>query len=256
MKKITCFLLGFVVFLMSFSGCSRDNDSISYESIGEPPVPMKMVRQQMNPPNTHILEFSLPEDWVYGTTYFGISAISASAQNALLNELENGEKTAVDENWEANISYKLEQFPLYIHIVYVAPSEDIPFFDINWEQEKSAFEKRRIEFLIQSLKFQEKLDENSLSSAWNPLETMSGLPSATSEEIQNFPIQFQYKHYIGKQGKILEIKNILEWKNKKYIIVEYHKEDIPYSVWGAFDSSMDLPSGNIALWIMDSFTIS
>ena len=56
--------------------------------------------------------------------------------------------------------------------------------------------------------------------------------------------------------KNAEVQYFYTYGGKKNHIIQCYLEDIPYLVTGAFDDSVDLSSGKIALWVADSLKVT
>jgi len=84
----------------------------------------------------------------------------------------------------------------------------------------------------------------------------SMLSSDSSNKVNPPTVDFNYQHYDGTHGKITEVQYSYTYEGKKRHIIQCYREDIPYLVTGAFDDSVDLSSGKIALWVADSLKVT
>jgi uncharacterized protein YbjQ (UPF0145 family) len=81
--------------------------------------------------------------------------------------------------------------------------------------------------------------------------------SSDSSGQANVPnVDVKYQHYDGTYGKITEVQYSYTYEGKKHHIIQCYREDIPSLVTGAFDESVDLSSGKIALWVADSLKVT
>ena len=71
----------------------------------------------------------------------------------------------------------------------------------------------------------------------------------------NYLTSFSCMYYDGKNGKIAEVRYTFTYEDATYGGVYYIREDIPYQVWGGFDETVALSSGDVALYVADSLEI-
>ncbi|MCI1965457.1 MAG: hypothetical protein LKJ17_04900 [Oscillospiraceae bacterium] len=86
--------------------------------------------------------------------------------------------------------------------------------------------------------------------------TANMLSSHSSSTLNPPKVDFKYQHYNGTDGNITEVQYSYTYNGKKTNIIQCYREDIPYLVTGAFDDSVDLSSGKIALWVANSLKVT
>lgn len=219
-KKLLYVVPVWIVLSLLFSGCQSDKNTI------EPPsIPMKTVTQN-DKEDLVTYEFQLPENWVYGAkSQLSVAGLSEEAKEILDKNLKTTE----------------ESFPLYIGIgnYYYSglkPSEEkIQMYKDLFAGKPDAYEKNMDE------SFDRAIDM---------------INSGTSSNASKPEVSFQYKHYDGTSGKITEVQYSYTFNGKKTHMIQCYLEDIPYSIVGAFDDSLELSSGEIAPWVASSLKVT
>ena len=187
--------------------------------VGAPPVTMKTVTQ--NSQDDYITcTFQLPEGWIAGTTDPG--NVIGVPEYALEKDLPTEE----------------EQLPYKVMINMMSTAE----------REKQMYKDL----------FEGKTSTYDESVREENRQFHSQMEALTSSSIEDHNFEFQFQIYNGTYGKIAAVKtyNILPNGEKKLTVIRCYREDIPYYVHGFFDESVELSSGDIALWVADSLQVT
>lgn len=112
---------------------------------------------------------------------------------------------------------------------------------INWIYMPRDFSSEQPTSFFDFLDLLESNDFEDSQSAENPTQTVT---------------DFQYEHYKGAHGNIIQVQFSYEYNDKTINMIKCFREDIPYVVTGAFDDSLELSSGDIALWVASSLKVT
>ena len=234
-KKLVSVTLIALTSLFLMAGCQTDN-----RAVGEPPVPMKTVTQNSKE-DLATFEFQVPEGW-------------ASAPKELLTVFGYPESAA-----QTNFKTEEDAFSFMVGIRnYYYPAlalseEDKQMYKDLFAGKPDAFEER----MNSSLASETEIDAPSSILGWFDLLLPKEDDAGQSSGAANKPeMDFQYQHYNGTNGKITEVQYSYTYNGKEVHMIECYREDIPYLITGAFDESVDLSSGQIALWVADSLRVT
>ncbi|QNK40507.1 hypothetical protein [Caproicibacter fermentans] len=203
--------------LLLLVGCQTNKSPV-----GNSPVSMKTVTQNSKG-DLATFEFGVPEGWASGPHY-NLSVVACP-------------KDAAEKKFEA----EEDSLPFTVSIgnYYYSASaiteEDKQMYKDLFAGKTNAYEKHM---------------KKSFDNAANILS------SDQSSKVNPPKIDFNYQHYDGTHGKITEVQYSYTYGGKKHHIIQCYREDIPYLVTGAFDDSVDLSSGKIALWVADSLKVT
>lgn len=206
-----------VILLLLLAGCQA-----SESVVGNPPVPMKAVTQNSKE-DLATFAFQLPEDW-------------ASAPQNLLTVIGCPESAA-----QKNFKTQEDELPFKVGVSnYYYPGLALS------EKDKEIYKNL---FAGKTSAYEEHIKQSFANAA--------GMLSAESSSTVRSPkVDFKYQHYNGTHGKITEVQYSYVYNDKETHIIQCYREDIPYLVTGAFDDSVDLSSGKIALWVADSLKVT
>ncbi|QNK42208.1 hypothetical protein [Caproicibacter fermentans] len=206
-----------ITLLFLMTGCQS-----SKSSVGNPPVSMKTVTQNSKE-DLATFEFRVPEGWTSGPE--DNLAVIACPKDAVEKKFETTEDSLPFTIGIAN----------YYYPALAISEEDKQMYKDLFAGKTSAYEEHM---------------KQSFSNA------ASMLNSESSNEVNTPKVDFKYQHYNGTYGKITEVQYSYTYNGKKTNIIQCYREDIPYLITGAFDDSIGLSSGKIALWVADSLKVT
>ncbi|NLJ30853.1 MAG: hypothetical protein GX424_04505 [Clostridiales bacterium] len=213
------FFIAFTAFLFLFLsvGCQTRKNAI-----GSPPAPIKTVTQNSKE-NLATFEFQIPKDWVPSPQY-NLSVVACP-------------KDAAEKKFEA----AEDSLPFMVGIGN--------YYDSGLalsEKDKQMYQDL---FAGKTSAYEEHMKQSFANAASMLSSDSSGQTNVPSADVK-------YQHYDGTHGKITEVPYFYTYEGKKHHIIQCYREDIPSLVAGAFDESVDLSSGKIALWVADSLKVS
>lgn len=230
-KQLSITLLVLTILLL-LTGCQAQKSII-----GDPPVSMKTVTQNSNE-GLATFEFLLPKGWISGPKYN--LAVLACPENAVYKKFKT------EQNY---LPYTITISNYYYPGLAIS-EEDKQMYRYLFAGKTSAYE----EFMNNRSNFNGKMNTpSSLKDYFNLLLPDDGKSSSVTNKSR---IKFQYQHYDGTYGEITEVQYSYVYNGKKTHIIQCYREDIPYSVIGAFDDSVDLSSGKIVLWVANSLKVT
>lgn len=220
------------VLLTSVVGCTKEQAI----AIPEPTIPMKTVTQ--NSKDDYItFEYTLPEDWESGS----LDYFSAGGTN------------------KANIGLDIEKekaLPILITIKKYAPfmSEDEENINQMYRDlfaGKPKAYKNYLNYFHKKVNLNENQDSSNSYSLITTPSKWDGEQNSSEQNISNF----SYICYQGGNGKIMEVRYSYQYMGKTYHAVNCILEKTPYVVLGGLDDTLELSSGDIALWVADSLKV-
>ena len=187
-------------------------------------------------------EFRVPEGWTSGPE--DNLAVIACPEDAVEKKFETAEDSLPFTISIANYDYP----------ALAISEEDKQMYQDLFAGKTGAFEERIMRGYSMS---KDSIDAPStLKGYFGLLLPDDGGDSRSSSAANKPKIDFQYQHYDGTYGKITEVRYSYPYNGKKIGIIQCYREDIPYLITGAFDDSVDLSSGEIALWVADSLKVT
>lgn len=202
--------------MLPFSGCQTN-------SLSEPTVKMKTVTQNDDGDNA-TFEFEIPEDWVAGT----YSTLSLGT----MPEAMYGNKDLTTADVCSYIVF-IDEYYYMDYGIYTTEEKQQLYKDL---------------FAGKTETYEEYIKTKAtIRGVFGSLKLIKGDFQATN---------FEYKHHQGKDGKILEVRYSWVCENETVQTVRYYREDIPYVVTGAFSDSVELPSGEVAPWVVNSLKVT
>ncbi|WP_411676883.1 hypothetical protein [Caproicibacter sp.] len=216
-KKQLSITLMALTLLLLLVGCQTNKSTV-----GNPPVSLKTITQNSKG-DLVTFEFGVPGGWVSGPQY-NLSVV-ACPENAVEKKFETEEDSL--------------PFMVGIGNYYYSGSA-------LSEKDKQMYKDL---FAGKTSAYEEHMKQSFANAA-------SMLSSDSSSKVNPPKIDSNYKHYDGTHGKITEVQYSYTYGGKKHHIIQCYREDIPYLVTGAFDDSVDLSSGKIALWVADSLKVT
>lgn len=246
-KKIFAVTMS-IVLLMSVVGCTKNQAS----SIPKSTIPMKTVTQKSK--NDYVsFEFELPKTWETFTNNY-LCAGGFDKVN-LKEDVETEEETLPYTLTIENYHYSQGT---WMELPEEAKQAYKDLFAGNSEPYKK-YLNLYVEYIIY---------KDSYSGAGSPWESPSGIldyfdlfqptenVSKESASNKKYIKDFKYKRYDGKYGKITEVQYSYDMNRKTHQAINCIREDIPYMTSGVFDSTLDVSSGDIALWVADSLKVT
>ena len=207
-----------IVFLFFMVGCQTNRSTV-----GDPPVPMKTVTQNSKG-DFATFEFQLPEGW-------------ASAPKSPLPLTVIGyPESAVQKNFKS----EEDALPFLVGIS-------------NYYYSGLALSEKDKQMYRDLFAGKTDTYEDRIRQSFARAATMLDSGSSNTEIPE---VNFQYQHYDGANGKITEVQYSYQYNGKKTHIIHCYREDIPYSITGAFDDSVDLSSGAVALWVANTLKVT
>ena len=218
-----------LVLMVCTAGCGDKKEA----DVPQPDMAMKTVTQNSQE-DFVTFEFQIPEDWVSGST----SQFSAVAcpQSAVEKELDT-----------------MEQLPYVVNIVNYSIQTNPEIEQLY----RDLFEGNAEPYRNSINQPPPTMDIGSGNSF---LGYLNALTPESNENIQppygdDYITDFQYKLYQGKNGKIAEVQYRFKMEDKEYHTIECYRENPAYKVSGTFDDSVELSSGDLALWVANSLKV-
>lgn len=235
-KLLSITLLGTILSFL-LAGCQTTNQN----TVGDPPASMKTVTQNSEE-NYATFEFQLPEGWI-------------SAQQSYLTVIgcpEDAVKKKFKTSEDA-LPFTVGISNYYYSGMALSEEEKQMYKDL-FSGKTSTFEERVNRSLSRSPNL-----SSTPSTAKGYLDLL--LPekaesNPSSGEASAPQRDFQYQYYNGTNGKITEVRYSYTFNGKTYHTIQCYREDIPYLITGAFDDSLNISSGKIALWVADSLKVT
>ena len=211
-----------LVLTLCITGCGDKKES----DVPQPNMAMKTVTQNSNEDYV-TFEFQLPEDWICVPNYQYELAVVAGPESAA------GKTLGIMEQ----LPYKVDIGNYYYS--YYSTGTPIP------EDIKKMYD----DLLSES-------PETYKAYINRPPYTLNGDENSSPPYGNDYITDFQYQLHNGKNGKIAEVQYKLKLDNTQYHVIECYCEKLPYRVSGTFDNSLELSSGEVALWVADSLEIT
>lgn len=214
-------------------GCDNKNN------IEQPDIPMKTVSQNSKS-DLATFEFEIPNDWISGPKY-ELSVIAAPSKYE--------SESFKDIKEELSNSIQIQNYD-YDGLRFSKTNEDIyiDLFDGKTESYKN--------YLNQSF---ENAQNSNLGNGESLFDFLQPLVPDNNES-ENTPKQYikdiTCNHYQGKSGKITEVQYSFLYGDEEIRVIECYCQDIPYMVSGMFNDSMEISSGDIALWVAGSLKVT
>lgn len=220
-KKSVSLLL--VVLLLTFTACQSlppEEDTSDLLPVGESPVAMKTVTQDSQDGYV-TYTFEIPEDWV--TSAEGAFAVSGADQSN--PDLERPEDILIYSHAVQIVNYYHDG---------LTPSQE----------EQKAYQSL---FAGDPQPYREML------------ETMFAMDNEISQEYLGVTLQmtdFSCSYYQGRNGTLILVRDTVAYGTVSSTEVRCFREDIPqYMVVGMDNDQLELSSGEIALYVMDSLQV-
>lgn len=220
-KKSVSLLL--VVLLLTFTACQSlppEEDTSDLLPVGESPVAMKTVTQDSQDGYV-TYTFEIPEDWV--TSAEGAFAVSGADQSN--PDLERPEDILIYSHAVQIVNYYHDS---------LTPSQE----------EQKAYQSL---FAGDPQPYREML------------ETMFAMDNEISQEYLGVTLQmtdFSCSYYQGRNGTLILVRDTVAYGTVSSTEVRCFREDIPqYVVVGMDNDQLELSSGEIALYVMDSLQV-
>lgn len=220
-KKSVSLLL--VVLLLTFTACQSlppEEDTSDLLPVGESPVAMKTVTQDSQDGYV-TYTFEIPEDWV--TSAEGAFAVSGADQSN--PDLERPEDILIYSHAVQIVNYYHDS---------LTPSQE----------EQKAYQSL---FAGDPQPYREML------------ETMFAMDNEISQEYLGVTLQmtdFSCSYYQGRNGTLILVRDTVAYGTVSSTEVRCFREDIPqYMVVGMDNDQLELSSGEIALYVMDSLQV-
>ena len=220
-KKSVSLLL--VVLLLTFTACQSlppEEDTSDLLPVGESPVAMKTVTQDSQDGYV-TYTFEIPEDWV--TSAEGAFAVSGADQSN--PDLERPEDILIYSHAVQIVNYYHDS---------LTPSQE----------EQKAYQSLFAGF---PQPYREML------------ETMFAMDNEISQEYLGVTLQmtdFSCSYYQGRNGTLILVRDTVAYGTVSSTEVRCFREDIPqYMVVGMDNDQLELSSGEIALYVMDSLQV-
>lgn len=209
--------------------------------MGDPPVSMKTVTQNSKG-DLATFEFRVPEGWASGPE--DNLAVLACPEDAVKKKFETAEDFRPFSISIAN----------YYYPALAISEEDKQMYRDLFAGKTGAFEERMMRGYSKSKDITST--PSTLKGYFDLLLPDDGDSSQSSSAADKPEMDFKYQHYDGTYGKITEVQYSYAYNGKEVHIIQCYREDIPYLITGAFDDSVDLSSGKIALWVADSLKVT
>ena len=220
-KKSVSLLLA--VLLLAFTACQSpppEEDTSDLLPVGESPVAMKTVTQDSQDGYV-TYTFEIPEDWV--TSAEGAFAVSGADQSN--PDLERPEDILIYSHAVQIVNYYHDS---------LTPSQE----------EQKAYQSL---FAGDPQPYREML------------ETMFAMDNEISQEYLGVTLQmtdFSCSYYQGRNGALILVRDTVAYGTVSSTEVRCFREDIPqYMVVGMDNDQLELSSGEIALYVMDSLQV-
>ena len=220
-KKSVSLLL--VVLLLTFTACQSlppEEDTSDLLPVGESPVAMKTVTQDSQDGYV-TYTFEIPEDWV--TSAEGAFAVSGADQSN--PDLERPEDILIYSHAVQIVNYYHDS---------LTPSQE----------EQKAYQSL---FAGDPQPYREML------------ETMFAMDNEISQEYLDVTLQMtdtSCRYYQGRNGTLILVRETVAYGAVSSTEVRCFREDIPqYMVVGMDNDQLELSSGEIALYVMDSLQV-
>lgn len=220
-KKSVSLLL--VVLLLTFTACQSlppEEDTSDLLPVGESPVAMKTVTQDSQDGYV-TYTFEIPEDWV--TSAEGAFVVSGADQSN--PDLERPEDILIYSHAVQIVNYYHDS---------LTPSQE----------EQKAYQSL---FAGDPQPYREML------------ETMFAMDNEISQEYLGVTLQmtdFSCSYYQGRNGTLILVRDTVAYGTVSSTEVRCFREDIPqYMVVGMDNDQLELSSGEIALYVMDSLQV-
>lgn len=234
-KWVSVALVGSILMVL-LAGCQTSDRS----PVGKPPAPMKSVTQNSEE-DYATFEFQLPEGWTSGPQSY--LTVAGCPKEAVTRKFETMEDTLP---FVVSISN-------YYHTGLKLSEEDKEMYQDLFSGKTKSFEER----INRSYTLSDDLGTPSGAKDFFGLLLPEETNSSQTSSNANVPQKdFEYHYYSGTNGKITEVRYSYSYNGKTVRIVQCYREDIPYLITGAADDSVDLSSGEIALWVADSLKVT
>ena len=223
-KRLAALLLSAAI-LFTLTACQsrqpqQEPESANQTPVGESPVAMKTVTQDSQDGYV-TYTFEIPEDWV--TSAEGAFAVSGADQSN--PDLERPEDILIYSHAVQIVNYYHDS---------LTPSQE----------EQKAYQSL---FAGDPQPYREML------------ETMFAIDNEISQEYLGVTLQmtdFSCSYYQGRNGTLILVRDTVAYGTVSSTEVRCFREDIPqYMVVGMDNDQLELSSGEIALYVMDSLQV-
>lgn len=229
------------IFLICFSGC---NTKPKAETIPTCDIPLQTIEQQsLN--NYANFKFSVPEGWV--SEEIGMLAVATASSEIRQTDVSN------PEAWTLYIkNYR------YSNWGHEYSEDNIKAYRDLFRGETKSYEAMLNVAIARIL----QPSDSSFSSDLNMLDFFDSIASAYEDSTlmpstanEQYITAFNYQLYTGNKGKIAVVEYTVSVQGNDYFMINCIREDIPYLTSGCFDNSLEVSSGDIALWTANSLEV-
>lgn len=240
-KIVSLFMVVAGVLSLFLSGCTAKQKT---EEIPPCDIPMQTIEQQSLNHYANF-KFSVPEGWLSEETG-KLSIASASSEIRQVN-VDNPEAwTLYIKNYQYS-NWGQEYSEEYIKAYH------------NLFRGETALYKTTLNTAVSRIL---QSSDSTLSSDSDLLDIFNFIASAYEEsnstpasEGSQYITALNCQLYSGKNGKIAVVKYTISVEEHNYFMIDCIREDIPYLISGCFDDTLEISSGDIALWTANSLEV-
>ncbi len=253
-KSLSLLLIAISIFTLCFSGCGIGTKT---ESIPQCDIPMQTITQSFLADNTTQITFKIPSTWqaeprrdYFIRAYEGDSLPSSPNENRFaesfpyaveitnynyLNGYQSSELTdRIKEVYRELVNGNPESYQKYLN---ESIGSTIIFLEYQKQQGEGSQES-----------------PNSIMDIWSMLAGEAIADNADYSTV-NYLTEFSCTYVDGDFDTIAVVKYTFEYDGRIYKGIYCILKSIPYMVWGCFDDSLELSSGDIALQVANSLVV-
>lgn len=252
-RTVSLFIVVISIFSLCFSGCGTETKT---ESIPQCDIPMQTVTQSFLADNSTRITFKIPSTWQAESCHdYFIRAYEGNSLPSSPNENRFAESFpyAVEiTNYNYLDGYLSSELTDRIKKVY----KDL----INGNPENyQKYLNESIGSTIIFLEYQKQQEgslgsPNSVMDIWSMLADESIDDNTNSRDV-NYLTEFSCTYVDGDFDTIAVVKYAFEYDGRIYKGIYCILKSVPYMVWGCFDDSLELSSGDIALQVANSLVV-
>lgn len=253
-RIVSLFMVVTGVFSLFFSGCTAKQKT---EEIPPCDIPMQMVTKTFLADDSTQLTFKIPLAWkaescqdYYIRAYEGDTLPSSPNENRFSESfpyaVEITNYNYSDGSQASELSDKIKT--VYKELINGKPE--------NFQKYLS----ESIGSTMLFLEFQKQQDEanqdppRSVMDIWSMLADEPVTDNADSDTV-NYLTEFSCTYVNGDFDTIAVVKYAFEYEGRVYKGIYCVLKNSPYMVWGCFDDSLELSSGDIALQVANSLVV-
>ena len=254
MKKTAAFIILILILVIGITGCGKNQS----QEISDSTIPMQSVTQSFSADNSIQISFDIPLGWhaesgrdYYICAYEGETLPTSPNENGFAESLPNVVEIT---NYNYLDGYKSSELTDKIKTVYKELAEGKPENYKKYLNESIGADIIYAE-LKKSQSEQSQEYPNSVAGIFGVLSDEPATDNNDNNTI-DYLTEFSCTYVDGDFDRIAVVKYAFEYNERIYKGIYCVLKDVPYMVWGCFDDPVELSSGDIALQVANSISIS